>query len=152
MSIPSDLGPADRRLPRAGLDPICDPETALGIIRHAAHRPARAETIVLTLDDARCGVHIVVIADTTSDDHVLEVAEYVFEAAAASDVITEVIVASIRPGRSDAAGATDPDLDARRWLELDQIAEELGVDLIEWFVIGETTDTPRTRVDDPSRW
>lgn len=172
------------RLPRAGLDPITDAETALAVLEAVIHHPPRSEVIVLTLDDARCGQHVVVVADTESDDDVLEVAERVLDAAAASPVVDAIVVASVRPPRpprsaphGDEVGDTsdvghhsididdprfgadllgpcldDAEADALRWIELDQIAEEIGIGLVEWFVIGDTVTRPRELADDPPRW
>ena len=60
------LVPVHGRLPRAGIDPINNADTAFITISMAVHRPLRHETIVALLDDARCGLGVVVVSGTTT--------------------------------------------------------------------------------------
>ena len=41
---------------------------------------------------------------------------------------------------------------ADRWLDLDEIAERSGVELVDWLVIGDGVNRPRQLVNAPSRW
>ena len=55
----------------------------------------------------------------------------------------------MRPEPSDESTvATDVD----RWLEMSDIAEQVGVELIEWFVIGGDVTCPRDQLGEPPRW
>lgn len=135
------------RVPRAGLDPITDAETALAVIRLAADRPLQPETIVVTLDHRRCGVHLAVVTRTNSDDDVIDIAERLLEGIEPIDDIDAIIVASVRP---DSEGAQLHDAD--RWLQLDEVAESFGVELVEWFVLGRSVSCPRELTGDPPRW
>jgi hypothetical protein len=132
--------------PRAGVDPIDSQERALTVVRLARHRPARAETIVILLDHARCGLAIVAVSGTEHPDDVLTVVERVTAPAALGGAVGAIIVASSRPG--DEAGDADVD----RWLELSDIADCAGVDLLEWFVIGERVTCPRDQLGELPRW
>lgn len=135
------------RVPRAGLDPITDAESALAVIRLAVDEPARPKTIVVTLDERRCGVHLAVITRTTSDDDVVDITERLLEGAEPTDEIEAIIVASVRPG---CTGPCEHDL--VRWSRIDGVAGDFGVELVEWFLIGDTVTYPRELAGVPSRW
>ena len=149
----SPIAPRAIRLPRAGIDPIDREATALAVVRTAAAWPLRHETIVVLLDDARCGIGLVVVNGTTEPDAVLEVAECLLDPAVHDGRVAAVIVASVRPdGRGPDVDA-EPDLtDADRWLELDEIATGCVVELVEWFVLGDGLSRPRELVNEPPRW
>ncbi len=51
-------------------------------------------------------------------------------------------------GRGDELVAGDVD----RWLELSDLAEQAGVELLEWFVIGDAITCPRDLLGEPPRW
>ena len=68
------LSPSHRP-PRAGIDPIASHDDALVTVAMAVHLPLRPETIVVLLDDARRGIALVVVTDTTRPDDVLEAVE-----------------------------------------------------------------------------
>lgn len=135
------------RVPRAGLDPITDADAALAVIELAVHRPARHETILLTLDADRCGMHLAVVSSTTSDDAVVDVTERLLDASGPIDDIDGIIVASVRPG---CAGPCSHDRE--RWWLIDDVAMDHGVELVEWFLIGDTVSCPRRLTSDPPRW
>jgi hypothetical protein len=141
--------PVHRRLPRAGVDRISCPDTALTMLLLATHRPIRPETIVILLDDQRRGLAVAVVTDTRRPDDVVEVVECLGRPAAHGGRVGAMIVASVRPGELDdevAAGDVD------RWLEISDLAEQAGVELLEWFVIGEEVTCPRDRLGEPPRW
>lgn len=140
------LAPAHNRLPRAGVDPITDAATALVTVAAAIQRPLRHETIVVFLDDARRGLAIAVVSGTERPDDVLEVVECLTQPAATRESVAAIVVASIRPG----AGALPSDLD--RWLEMSELAEQAGVEVVEWFVIADGIDCPRDLLGEPPRW
>lgn len=138
------------RLPRAAVDPIGDERTLMAIVRAAAARPPRHETIVMLLDDARCGLALLIVSGTARPDDVIEVAERVLppdvhEGRAAASAIVSV--------RLDDGEQLD---DADRWIELDAIADGAGVELVDWLIVGgdelAVLGRPRELVHEPARW
>jgi hypothetical protein len=141
--------PVHHRLPRAGIDRIDRPETAIITLAMAIHRPLRAETIALLLDHERRGVAVAVVTDTRQPDAVLEVVECLTRSSAHGGRVGAVVVATVRPGSTDAAVLAR---DVDRWLEMSDIAEQAGVELVEWFVIGSEVTCPRDHLGEPPRW
>jgi hypothetical protein len=141
--------PVHHRIPRAGLDPIGDATTALATVAAVVHRPFRHETIVLLLDAERRGIGVFVVTETEPPDAVLEVVEFAVHPAAHGGRVAAMIVASVRPG-----GDTGPEAagDVDRWLEMSDIAEQAGVEVLEWFVVGRGISCPRDRLGEPPRW
>jgi hypothetical protein len=140
------------RLPRAGIDPIDGEATALAVVRTAAAWPLRYETIVVLLDELRCGLGLVVVSGTTEPDAVLEVAERILDPAVHDGRVAGAIVASGRPGGDRPEHDGHELTDADRWLELDEIATGSGVELFEWFVLGDGLSRPRELVNASPRW
>ena len=137
------------RLPRAGVDTISCAQTALLTLAMAIQQPLRDETVTLLLDDQRRGIAVAVVSGTYQPDDVLEVVECFTRSAAHGGRVASIIVASVRPGVADeTTSATDVD----RWLEMSDIAEHVGVELLEWFVIGNAVTCPRDRLGEPPRW
>ncbi|HEX6657990.1 MAG TPA: hypothetical protein VF065_07900 [Ilumatobacter sp.] len=137
------------RLPRAGVDTISCAETALLTLAMAIQRPVRAETVTLLLDDQRRGIAVAVVSGTHQPDDVLEVVECFTRSAAHGGRVGSIIVASVRPDLGDdATRAADVD----RWLEMSDIAEQAGVELLEWFVISGEVACPRDQLGEPPRW
>ena len=145
------LVPVHGRLPRAGVDPIDDADTAFITISMAVHRPLRHETIVALLDDARCGLGVVVVSDTGDRNAVVEVVECLLDPTVHGGRVGALIVASVRPEQSDGdAGPDEHDID--RWLEMSDLTEQAGSELLEWFVIGSAVSCPRDLLGEPPRW
>lgn len=138
------------RLPRAGLDPITSHDDALVTIAMAVHRPLRPETIVVLLDDTRRGIALVVVTDTTRPDDVLEAVECLTRPSTHAGRAGAIVVGSVRPGALPDDADADRDVD--RWLELSEIAEGHGVELLEWFVIGTEVRCPRDHLGEAPRW
>ena len=137
------------RLPRAGVDRISCAETALLMLAMAIQQPLRAETVTLLLDAERRGIAVAVVSGTHQPDDVLEVVECFTRSAAHGGRVGGIIVASVRPEVSDEdTVATDVD----RWLEMSDIAEQVGVELLEWFVINGDVTCPRDQLGEPPRW
>lgn len=134
------------RPPRAGIDPIDSHELALLTIASSTSSPPRPETIVVLLDDARRGSTIVVVSGTVRHDAVLEVVECIGEAAVGDGRASAAIIASVRPGGGLDAGDVD------RWLELSDIADTYGIELVEWFVVGRAVVCPRDLLGEAPRW
>jgi hypothetical protein len=141
-----------RRLPRAGIDTIDDAGAALSTLLMALHRPLRAETIVLVLDESRRGRTIVVVTGTHDPDSVIEVVECLTQG---MEYPGAIVVGSVRPEAPDAPDAApDPAAcgDVDRWLEMSEIASLVGVELLEWFVIGRSVRCPRDELGEAPRW
>ncbi len=145
------LVPVHRRIPRAGIDPIDDADTAFVTISMAVQRPMRHETILVLLDDARCGIGLVAVSDTSEPDDVLEVIECVLTSSAHGGRFGAVIVASVRPDTTARTVERDTD-DVDRWLEMSDLAEQSGIELLEWFVITDDVTCPRDRLGEAPRW
>ena len=138
------------RLPRAGVDAIDCAETALLTLAMAIQQPRRAETVTLLLDDQRRGIAVAVVSGTHQPDDVLEVVECFTRRAAHAGRVGSIVVASVRPNADDDDDIADTDVD--RWLEMSDIAEQAGVELLEWFVIGGGVRCPRDQLGEPPRW
>jgi hypothetical protein len=137
------------RLPRAGIDTIDRAETALLMVAMAIQQPLRAETIALLLDEQRRGIAVAVVSGTHRPDDVLEVVECFTRNSTHGGRVGNIVVASVRPDTADEATiATDVD----RWLEMSDIAEQAGVELLEWFVIDGDVTCPRDELGEPPRW
>jgi hypothetical protein len=139
------------RPPRGGVEAILNAADALAVIDLAMARPARAETIVVFLEDDRTGRTILAVDGTADDDAVVDVVEVCCEATLDHDTTLGLVVASIRPNRGMAP------VDAERWHDLDELADSYGVELIDWFVIAVTDDRtvaccPRDLAEVPARW
>jgi hypothetical protein len=141
------------RLPRASVDPIDSPDAALAVIDLAVRRPLTHETIALVLDADRRGRTVVVVDGTEEPDAVLDVVETVGASIASTGRSGCLVLATVRPG----GGPLSDDDD--RWLEASELADDLGVELLEWFVI--TSDQPsvaaaawcpRDLLAEPPRW
>jgi hypothetical protein len=137
--------------PRAGVDPVDTAPSALAVIQLAMHHPARSETIAIVLGDDHRGRSIVVVDGTDDPDSVVAVVERLADSIALSGRGGALVVASIRPGRGPVPGDVD------RWLDASDIAEDAGVDLLEWFVIDGvvgvgTAWCPRDLLGEPPRW
>jgi hypothetical protein len=140
------------RAPRAGVDPIVDAGGALDVVQLAMSSPPTEETIVVVLDEDHRGRTVVVVDGTNDDDAVLEVVERVAASmAGAPDGPGAMVVASIRIGRGPSAA------DGDRWLEASDLAEDAGVELLEWFVVQADGDAivatcPRDLLAEAPRW
>lgn len=141
------------RVPRASIDPIDAPRAALAVVDLAMQHPPTAETIALVLDDDRRGRTIVVVDGTVEPDAVLDVVERVASSIAVTGRTGKLVLATVRPG-----GGPFPD-DDDRWIEASELADDYGVELVEWFVIGGDRPTvganatcPRDLLGEVPRW
>ena len=136
--------------PRAVAEPIDRHEIGLRTIVLSARLPPCDETIVLCLDDDRRAFATVVIAGTVEPDAVVDVVEYVTAPALHRGRLAGVVVGTIRTRRTDARAA-EADID--RWMEISAIADDHGVDLVEWYVVEpDGACCPRDRLGEPPRW
>ncbi|MFK8026150.1 MAG: hypothetical protein AB8G26_19505 [Ilumatobacter sp.] len=132
-------------LPNARIDAV-DLDAALAIIAHQAPPPDRHHTLLLLLDHERRGFGITHVENTVDPEAVIHIMELVAGHAALNPDLGGVIVVSFRPGGSDQLD------DVERWLTMDEELGAVGVELVEWFVIGGAVSRPRTLVGEPSRW
>lgn len=122
-------------------------EAALAVILAAARIPARSEVIALLLDADLRGHTIVVIDGTVSPDAVSEIMEMLGEAVAGHDRDQAIVLASVRLDGGPLPGDVD------RWLELNEMADTFGCELLEWFVITDGVAwCPRDFLAEPPRW
>jgi hypothetical protein len=137
-----------RGIPRAGLDPICCQVDALAVISTAVADPIRDQVIVLTLDERRCGIDVVIVDDTRDPDAVVDVIESVADALSWSESPARYLVAAtIRT----ASGTLPSDVD--RWFESRHLAQLRQLQLIDWFVVSaDSLECPRDLVGEPSDW
>lgn len=133
-------------LPVAGVDRIEDAATALMLVDALASDPRSHQTLIVLLDDEHRGFSIVNIPSTVDNDSVLYAADHMAGVAHHLDEIGAVIIASFRPGGSDELD------DVERWLTIDEQLNAVGVELIEWFVIGTSVSCPRALLGDAPRW
>ena len=140
------------RVPRAN-EPIDSPRAALAVVSLAVRRPLGHQTIALVLDQDRRGRSIVVVEGTTDPDAPLAIVEQVAASIADAGETGGLVLATVRPGGGPLPG------DDERWLEASDLADDLGVELVEWFVIGAETPTvaanawcPRDLLGELPRW
>lgn len=111
--------------------PLPGPEEALATILVAATQPPAEETICLLLDRAHCGLGCLTVEGTTDDDAVYRVADFLVDVAVDRARLGAVVIATARPGRSHWPEAADH----LRFLDLRAIFDDVGVELLDWFVI-----------------
>ena len=122
-------------------------DAALAVITAAMHHPLRPQVIVLVLDADLRGHAVVIVDGAESPDAVIEVLEVVAEGAAEPAHPATLVVAAVRPDLGALPG------DADRWLELCEIAETHGCELLEWFVFSDDVAwCPRDLLAEPPRW
>jgi hypothetical protein len=145
MNVTTYHGP-----PRAGIDPIDHHESGLMTVALACHTPPQPETVVVYLDDDRRGVSIVTVTGTDEPDAVVDVVERLTHPLVHDGRIAAVVVATVRTTPDDAATA-ERDID--RWLEISDAAEQHGVELVEWYVLGPLgARCPRDELGELPRW
>ena len=131
-------------------EPVDHHDLALRTIVRAACLPPRDETIVLFLDDAQCAVVVVTVTGTARPDAVIDVVECLTAPAAHGGRVSSVIVGTVRTRRT---AADEAERDVDRWLEISDIAEGHGVEVLEWYVIDpDGPSCPRDRLGEPPRW
>ena len=143
MSQPTGV----HRIPRARIDPIADPATALALLRRVLAVPRRHETILVLLDDAHRGISVATVDGTDRPDRVLEVVECFTRPELVESGLGALVVATDRT----ATGGPEPG-DTDRWFEMCDVADRVGVELVEWFVFGRTISCPRDLVGATPRW
>jgi hypothetical protein len=136
------------RLPRARVDAIDSWALAWAFLDLLVERPLTFETIALLLDHDRRGIGALCVNGTIDCDAVLDVVDTVV--ALDSDEVGGLIVCSVRPPRP---GVPDiDDVDAERWMEINDIAAAKGIEIVEWCVMGRALSFPRDLLCEPPRW
>jgi len=135
-----------RRFPRARIDAIASADDALTVIRGVLAVPARHETIVIVLDDAHRGLGVVSVSGTTRIDAVVTVVECIAQPELFGGEGAALVVATARPGGTVVGDDVD------HWFEICDLAEQVGLELVEWFVVGRAISCPRDLVGAPPRW
>ena len=122
-------------------------DAALAVITTSMHHPLQPQVIVLVLDADLRGHAVVIVDGAQSPDAVIEVVELVAEGAAESAHPATLVVAAVRPELGALPG------DADRWLELCEITETHGCELLDWFVFSDDVAwCPRDLLAEPPRW
>ena len=134
------------RRPRTRFDPVDSEDAARAAINSVMHQPPRAETIVIPLDDQRCGLAVIVVTCTDAPDAIVDVVDIIGWQARQNTRFAAAVVGTVRPG----GGIQMRDVD--RWLEASEVLDEHGVELIEWFVVGTETRCPRDLLGERPRW
>ena len=112
---------------------LTDAVAALQLVDLAISRPLRPETVVFLADDAHLGHTCFIVSGTSGVDDVLDVAALVVEVAERSPAVHAVVLATVRPAEPHRPSERS-DLD--RGLELLELFEAAGLELLDWFVIG----------------
>jgi hypothetical protein len=140
------------RVPRAN-EPLVSSRAALAVVSLAIRRPLTDETIAVVLDADRRGRAIVVVDGTTDPDAPLAIVEQLSASMVDAGEPGGIVLATVRPGGGPLPG------DDERWLEASDLADDLGVELVEWFVIGGDSPTvaanawcPRDLLGELPRW
>lgn len=134
------------RLPFGGSTPIDTPYLALSALSRYVHSPLVLETLVLTLDPERRPTGLLQVAGRPDPEHVVGVVEHLAACAVANEERGGVVIATVRPRRG--AELTD----VERWIDLDTILGDAGIELLEWWVIGDEVVSPRDLLGEAPRW
>ena len=110
---------------------LTDAVAALQLVDLAINRPLRSETVVFLADDAHLGHTCFIVSGTSAADDVLDVAALVVEVAERSPAVHAVVLATVRPTEPIASARSDLD----RGLELLELCEAAGLELLDWFVV-----------------
>ena len=150
MPRPCPLHDRHRRpLPRARIDRIDSVETALDLLANIVSCPPVPQTVVVGLDPGRRGRSILVVDGSLHPDSVLDAVDSVVASRRDEpprNAGEALLAASVRPGGQ----VLDSDID--RWLEASWMTDAVGIELVEWFVIGERITCPRDLLGERPRW
>lgn len=139
------IRPLHHRFPRAGLDPLDSIDRMLPLVRTLVSDPPVPETFVVALDDARRGLAIAHVTGTTDPDHVLTVVERFAVPDLCGGGGAGIVVVTCRPGGRVVVADID------RWLEMSDLCDDAGIELVEWFVVARTITCPRDLLGAPPR-
>jgi hypothetical protein len=112
--------------------PLHDGRDALDVVALVRSRPPQEETIVIPLDHAHVSGNLLVIEGCSTPDEVAHLTAFVCSAARAPrSRLAALVVATVRPGRPL---GPDP-VDHVQFALLREIGEDVGVDVLDWFVL-----------------
>ena len=131
-----------RRVPRGFIDPIEYRADALAVLALAA--PFGHDTVAILLDAERRGIGIVVVTGTLDPDALFRVIDLCIQARYPD--LAGLVLATSRPDGDMKAA------DRERWIEAARQCDDDGIELVEWFVIGEHIACPRDLAGEPPRW
>jgi hypothetical protein len=118
-------------MPTPGV-PLAGPEEALRLILAAASRPPRHETIAVLLDGAHRGLGPCLVCDGASTaDQVLDLGGLLGTLGEREPTVGAVVLATSRPGN----GIELLPADEAAFYRLRHDLAELGVDLLDWFLL-----------------
>jgi hypothetical protein len=129
--------------------PVRCADDAMYLMALAVKRPVEHEVLACLLGPGGRSVDgtVLSIPHAARPDQVLVVVELCCELASFQPLATQVLAASVRPD----SGVLPGDVD--RWLEASAMCESVGLQLVEWFVIGpHGFECPRDLLGEPERW
>jgi hypothetical protein len=105
------------------------------------------ETIAFFLDEASRSDTLIIVSDTVHDDAVYAVAECMLRVGNERAHVCGLVLATVRPNHRLRPG------DTSRFHELELMAEDCGIELVEWFIVGPGgVESPRDLLGLPERW
>lgn len=142
-----DIAPM-RSIPRAHRDPLRTAHDALLLIMLLLDTDDDDcdETLVLVLDEQRCGIAVIRVTGTRDPDALLGVLDHVTEAGRTSPDAAGLILVTTRD-----EGAISVD-DLWRWHEADTSCADADLELVEWFVVSTQVSCPRELCGVAARW
>ena len=128
--------------------PVDTELAALAVLTSIIDTTPTDQVIAILLDHDGIGHSILIVHETTQPDAILDVVDVLVASIPdeGSPVVSEVILASIRPG-----GVLES-CDADRWFEASETFAAHGIELLEWFVMTDTVTCPRDLLGIPPRW
>jgi DNA repair protein RadC len=111
---------------------IAGPQAALEVVMLAVSQPRRPETVVLCLDHAHRG-SIIIVVDHPRSEPVDEIADFMFQMAESATGFGALVLATVRPG----PGLAVVPADELAWFELRANAEDIGLELLDWFLVSD---------------
>lgn len=116
--------------PHSAAVPLTGPEDALSVVFAAVSEPERHETVLLLLDHAHRGLGCIVVTGRGPLSALTDVVE---ELALQEPALCGFVLATVRPG----AGYLPDARDERAFHDVRTRLDVLGVDLVDWFMIGQ---------------
>ena len=127
--------------------PVRSAADAMSRFAISISRPLTFETLAMYVDTSGFAGRTYTVPATVEPDLVLTVVETFAIAGAARPDLMGLAIASVRPG----GGLLDGDHD--RWFAMAALAEDSGLLLLDWFVIGMAgTISPAAQLGLGSRW
>ena len=114
----------------ANANRLHSPEEAIATITVLMAQPGVEETFVFLLDNTHHGKDVMCVSDAAWPEQVSRIIDVVL-GAARDTWVGGLVMASVRPG-----GPILPDAeDLETWFDLRCRTDELGIDLIDWFLV-----------------